>query len=199
MHSDNNNLNLYLVYLGGRATSCHTEIHDIRWVVGQNIEDTYAILRREWIGNQNGLHIDGYMKIKYIDGFEVQLEEVNSASNHQNYSRPINRSFNYLWFINLGGYDPNKLTEMHEFILVVATNEKQAKDRAKRKLLQGLISKHVDDIHKIDFLESVDGVLLTSPIYGWRVSLVSDPLGRSQNLKPDWYGYQLINKSPQKF
>ena len=37
---------LYLVVLGGRAEKANIELHDIRWVVGSKIEDTYDTLRR---------------------------------------------------------------------------------------------------------------------------------------------------------
>ena len=41
---------LFLVVLGGRAKLANVELHDVRWVVGSKIEDTYNLLRREWFG-----------------------------------------------------------------------------------------------------------------------------------------------------
>ena len=58
---------LYLVVLGGRAKKANIELHDVRWVVGSKIEDTYDTLRKDWFGSPKGLHIDSYKKIKYID------------------------------------------------------------------------------------------------------------------------------------
>ena len=49
---------LFLVVLGGRAEMANVELHDVRWVVGSKIEDTYDVLRRDWFGNYEGLHID---------------------------------------------------------------------------------------------------------------------------------------------
>ena len=57
---------LYLVVLGGRAKKANIELHDVRWVVGSKIEDTYDTLRKDWFGSPKGLHIDSYKKIKYI-------------------------------------------------------------------------------------------------------------------------------------
>ena len=41
---------LFLVVLGGRAEMANVELHDVRWVVGSKIEDTYDVLRRDWFG-----------------------------------------------------------------------------------------------------------------------------------------------------
>ena len=64
---------LYLVVLGGKADKANIEVHDVRWVVGSKIEDTYDTLRKECFGSPNGLHIDSYKKIKYIDGYKINL------------------------------------------------------------------------------------------------------------------------------
>jgi len=64
---------LYLVVLGGRAKKANIELHDVRWVVGSEIEDTYDTLRKDWFGSPKGLHIDSYKKIKYIDGYKINL------------------------------------------------------------------------------------------------------------------------------
>ena len=38
---------LFLVVLGGRTKMANVELHDVRWVVGTSIEDTYDALRRD--------------------------------------------------------------------------------------------------------------------------------------------------------
>ena len=67
------NIFLYLVVLGGRAKKANVEVHDVRWVVGSKIEDTYDTLRKDWFGSPKGLHIDSYKKIQYIDGHKIDL------------------------------------------------------------------------------------------------------------------------------
>ena len=67
---------LYLVVLGGRVKKANIELHDVRWVVGSKIEDTYATLRKDWFGSSKGLHIDSYKKIQYIDGHKINLINV---------------------------------------------------------------------------------------------------------------------------
>ena len=69
---------LYLVVLGGRAEKANIELHDVRWVVGSTIEETYDTLRKDWFGSSRGLHIDSYKKIQYIDGYKINLINVEN-------------------------------------------------------------------------------------------------------------------------
>ena len=57
------NIFLFLVVLGGRVDKANVELHDVRWAVGSKIEDTFDILRRDWFGSIEGLHIDSYKKL----------------------------------------------------------------------------------------------------------------------------------------
>ena len=54
------NLSLFIVVLGGRSLKSNIEIHDVRWVLGETIEDTFPELRKQWLGKKSGLHIDSY-------------------------------------------------------------------------------------------------------------------------------------------
>ena len=69
---------LFLVVLGGRAKKANVELHDVRWVVGSKIEDTYDALRRNWFGTSEGLHIDSYKKIKYVDGYKITIKNTEN-------------------------------------------------------------------------------------------------------------------------
>ena len=60
------NLSLFIVVLGGRSLKSNIEIHDVRWVLGESLEDTFPELRKQWIGKSNGLHIDSYKRIEYV-------------------------------------------------------------------------------------------------------------------------------------
>ena len=64
--------------LGGRAEKANIELHDVRWVVGSKIEDTLDTLRKDWFGSSKGLHIDTYKKIQYIDGYKINLINVEN-------------------------------------------------------------------------------------------------------------------------
>ncbi len=158
---------LYLVVLGGRAKKANIELHDVRWVVGSKIEDTYDTLRKDWFGSPKGLHIDSYKKIKYIDG--------------------------NLWFVNIGGYDPSSMQEKHEFGLVIASNKLEAKNKAKSKWLIGYEKKHKDDMASIEILISCDNCELIKKIGNWKIELIPDNDFIEENNYPDWYGYQKID------
>ena len=75
---------LYLVVLGGRAKKANIELHDVRWVVGSKIEDTFDTLRKDWFGSLKGLHIDSYKKIKYIDGYKIILKNFENDKINKN-------------------------------------------------------------------------------------------------------------------
>ena len=62
--------------LGGRAKKSNIELHDVRWVIGSKIEDTYNVLRNDWFGTLKGLHIDSYKKISFVDGYRINLKNI---------------------------------------------------------------------------------------------------------------------------
>ena len=182
------NLSLFIVVLGGRTLRSNIEMHDVRWVLGESIEDTFPELRKQWIGNRNGLHMDSYKRIQYVDGYKISLSK--STNNDLISSKTEDNS---LWFINLGGYDPKKMYEEHQFTLVVAKKAIDAKKKAKRNWEANLESKHNDDYSGINYFEQVDD-LHPIKIKNWEINLIPDPKERSEELIPDWYGYRRIDK-----
>ena len=120
-------LSLFIVVLGGRSLKSNIEIHDVRWVIGESIEDTFPMLRKQWLGKISGLHIDSYKCIKYVDGYEIVI----SKSNKNILISPKTEDLK-LWFVNLGGYNPRKMYEEHEFNIIVAKKAIEAKKKAKK-------------------------------------------------------------------
>ena len=131
------NIFLYLVVLGGRAKKANIELHDVRWVVGSKIEDTYDTLRKDWFGSLKGLHIDSYKKIKYIDGYKINLINLEKDKIEKKQLVKKNKALKYLWFVTIGGYNPTSIQEKYEFGLVIASNKFEAKNIAKSKWLIG--------------------------------------------------------------
>lgn len=164
---------LYMVYLGGQATGSNIEVHDVRFVIGENIEETFHDLRSQWFGELNGLHMDCYTQIESIDGYRVELKDVPSDSILQPY------------FVNLGGYDPNVLGELHEDGLFVAKNANDAKEKALATLLTGTQQTHKDNIMVVDHC------LTISKVGSKYLHLTESVPGKP--LKPDWYGYHRID------
>ena len=183
-------LSLFIVVLGGRSVKSNIEMHDVRWVLGESIEDTFPELRRQWFGQKNGLHIDSYKCIKYIDGYkivisEVETKEINSIKNFSEDKT--------LWFVNLGGYNENSMNEEHEFTLVVAKKATEAKKKAKNNWKANLKKKHNDDYSGISKFDPIDNLHSIKNILNCEIKLIPDPKKRSEKLIPDWYGYMRID------
>ena len=157
--------------LGGRAEKANIELHDVRWVVGSKIEDTYDTLRKDWFGSPKGLHIDSYKKIKYIDGYKINLINFKKDKIYKNQLVKNNESKNYLWFVNIGGYNPTSMQEKHEFGLVTASTKIEAKNIAKSKWLIGCKKKHKDDIASLEMLFCCDDCELIKKIGNWEIEL----------------------------
>ena len=183
------NLSLFIVVLGGRTLKSNIEMHDVRWVLGESIEDTFHELRKQWFGNKQGLHIDSYKRVKYVDGYKIVISK--ATKNKSIDSKSEDES---LWFINLGGYDPKKMYEEHEFTLVVAKKAIDAKRKAKKNWKSNFKKKHNDDYSDINNFEQVDDVHSIKRIRSWEIKLISDPEERSEEIIPDWYGYMRIDK-----
>ena len=185
---------LYLVVLGGRAKLANVELHDVRWVIGSKIEDTFDALRNDWFGTNEGLHIDSYKKIKYVDGYRITLKNIKKEKFKNN--KNINGKYTkkYLWFVNVGAYDPSSLQEKHEFGLVVASSKLEAKNMAKSKWLMGCEKKHKDDIASLKKLIDCDDCKLIKKIGNWEIELTLGNNLIEESNKPDWYGYKRIDK-----
>jgi len=191
MSNNNQCYKLFLVVLGGRAEKCHIELHDVRWVVSKSIEDAFPLLRNQWFGRKQGLHIDSYMEIKFIDGYKVSLVRKEVLMNS-----PKNKSLSekYLWFVNYGGYDPNSLYEMHAFDVIVANSSVEANAIARDRLLCGAFNKHKDDLISISSNILLDDCYSIAESNGWKIKLIKDARSRSQKIIPDWYGFLRIDK-----
>ena len=183
---------LFLVVLGGRAKKANIELQDVRWVVGSKIEDTYDALRKDWFGSPKGLHIDSYKKIKYIDGYKINLINFDKDKIDENQLVKKNKAKKHLWFVNIGGYNPASMQEKHEFGLVTASNKLEAKNIAKSKWLIGCKKKHKDNIASLEMLINCDDCELIKKIGNWEIELTLDNKFSEENNYPDWYGYQKI-------
>ncbi len=183
---------LYLVVLGGKAKKANIELHDVRWVVGSKIQDTYDTLRKDWFGSPQGLHIDSYKKIKYIDGYKIKLIYFEK-DNIDKKQLEKNKAKKHLWFVNLGGYNPTSMQEKHEFGLVTASTKLEAKNLAKSKWLIGCKKKHKDDLSSLEMIISCDDCEQIKNIGNWQIELIPDNNFIQENNYPDWYGYKKID------
>ena len=86
------------------------------------------------VWSPKGLHIDSYKKIKYIDGYKINL--IYFEKDKKQLVKK-NKAKKHLWFVNIGGYNPTSMQEKHEFGLVIASNKLEAKNISKSKWLIG--------------------------------------------------------------
>ncbi len=183
---------LFLVVLGGKTTKANVELHDVRWVIGSKIEDTFDVLRSEWFGSLEGLHIDSYKKIQHVDGHKINLRKTEIKKKNDFLPRKIFKK--NLWFVNIGGYHPSSMQEQHEFGLVVASSSTEAKNIAKSKWLCGFLKKHKDDISSLKKLITLDDCELIKRIGTWEIELTKENNLFEEDNSPDWFGYKRIDK-----
>tara|TARA_B100000401_G_C52795520_1_gene715668 strand:+ start:286 stop:870 length:585 start_codon:yes stop_codon:yes gene_type:complete len=191
----NKNKYLFLVVIGGRVPKANIEIHDVRWVVGSTIKETFDVLRKDWIGSKDGLHIDSYKKIVSVDGYNVNLKKKETIKKDNIGFKKKIKTTKKLWFVNLGGYDPSSMQEKHEFGFVVASNALEAKNIAKSKWLIGLKKRHKDDIAYLKIFKDVDNCEIIKNVGIWEIELSLDDGFVNETQIPDWYGYMRIDKA----
>ena len=130
------------------------------------------------------MHIDSYKKIKYLDGYKINLRNVKNLKIKNKKSSDTSNTKKNLWFVNIGGYDPSSMQEKHEFGLVVASNKLDAKNIAKSKWLIGCKKKHKDDIASLEMLMRCDDCELIKKIGNWEIELTPDNNFISENNYP---------------
>lgn len=139
-------LKLFSVVLGGRADGCHVELHDVVFVVGQSLEETYPDLISNWFGNKKRLHIDSSIELKYIDGHEVVISDKTPQTDKK------------IFFVNFGGYRPNHFGEIHETGFYVASSKSEVLTRAKKDLCLFHLESHCDDNLLLDDVISINKI-----------------------------------------
>jgi hypothetical protein len=166
---------LLAVLLGGNcAPRSNTELHDVVFVAGDRIEDTYADLCELWFGTLPGLHVDSWVELDVVDGHRVTLARERPKAGPR------------LYFIDLGAYRPGEFAELHARSFLVGASEDEVKRRAKAAWNEaaaragGLDSVHTDDLYEVDecleigevsgrhvVLEPTDEPATTRPHNGW--------------------------------
>ena len=111
-------MKLFAIYVGGEYERANIEIHDMRFVPAESLEETFEQLRNEWWGIPKSLHIDCWAQLSEVDGYAVSLKPYPYAGAER------------LYYVNLGGYDRAEFIEKHKNAFVVATSAPDARKRA---------------------------------------------------------------------
>jgi hypothetical protein len=158
---------LHVFMLGGRHPQARIEIHDVAFANVERIEDAYPQLRRDWFGQAKGLHVDGWLAVDGIDGYQVRFGDAAPAAGAPR-----------LYFVNLGGYVPHSLGEAHDYLLLVADDDGEARRKARQRRDGSWIKPHTDALLDVDDCIAIDQVggryvqLLPGPHLG--IALASD-------------------------
>ncbi|MCB1181939.1 DUF1543 domain-containing protein [bacterium] len=145
---------LFAVLLGGNcAPRSNIELHDIVFVAGESLAETYPRLLELWFGTPAGLHVDSWLELAVVDGHRIVLGRDPAAAGAK------------LFFVNLGGYRAGEFAELHARTFVVAASADEAKERAKATLMGDCESVHTDDLY------DVDEVLEVGVVGEWHVGL----------------------------
>jgi len=145
-------MKLFVIYIGGTHEKAFIELHDMRFVIAEKIEDTYDELRKTWWGTPESLHLDAWGELDYVDGYNVSF--INDPK----------ESENRLYFVNLGGYDSNEFTELHKNVFVVAPNESKAKVKALKQILDWE-SHHRDYQFELENILDISNLMKENKVY----------------------------------
>lgn len=131
-------MKLFMYQVGGNFKNSNVELHDIRFSVGETVEDCYQDLRAQWWGDPESLHLDCWGAVEQVEGHDVSLVAADGEP-----------AADRLFFVNLGGYSPTEFAELHRNVLIVAQNAVDAKKKA-IALVQGWSLPHKDRLFEVD-------------------------------------------------
>lgn len=138
---------LYVVMLGGKHPRAKIEVHDVVFVIADNLKDAYPQLREGWFGSPQGVHIDSWMCVDGVEQWKVEISPLAPAPDSPR-----------LYFINLGGYEAQVFGEAHHYLLVVAQNKTEAKAKGRRQMLRHWSQPHTDALLDVDDCLPIDQV-----------------------------------------
>jgi hypothetical protein len=161
---------LFLFYIGGEAPGANIEVHDVQFVAAESPQQAFPRLIERWYGIPSSLHIDTYTRVTWADGYDVALAAEQPKDDEK------------LWFLNIGGYRPGHIAELHACGLFIARSQAEAKKRAKKSLLTGAVLQHTDD--QVD----VDDCIHLADVDGLHVHLTPNPHGSADG-QPEFQGY----------
>lgn len=131
-------MKLFMFYVGGDCGNSNTELHDVRFSVGERAEDCRDDLRRQWWGEPKSLHLDCWGEVEQADGYDISLTTVPSTD-----------AFEKLFFVNMGGYDPLEFSELHKNVLLVAPDARAATRKALSQIRSWTLP-HKDSVLEVE-------------------------------------------------
>ena len=135
-----------MILLGCKPEGRNTEQHDLFFSIGKSLSDAKQDIIDFWKEANGKIHIDGWRKVEFVDGYKIEVVKKNEVISSQKEK---------LFFINLGGYKQNEFEEFHYKMLTVSSDKGKAIQKAKQTAFykhtgfEGAVS-HIDDKYGID-------------------------------------------------
>ena len=161
-------LKLFAVLLGGSARGAMVELHDMTFVAAPTIEAAYPQLKEKWFGTRSSCHVDSWMELNQIDGYDVTLVPEAQAT-------PPLPGSPQLFFVNVGSYPKGRLEESHTYLFLVGNDAKAVKNRATKLGPDGHFLPHKDN------LEIVDQIIAVDSVSGYRIRLTQNAYVHVEN------------------
>jgi len=179
-------LKLYMILLGCRPPGRHTEQHDVFLGIAATLDELIPEVKKFWSAGQ--VHIDAWREVTSVEGHRISivLRNTEAAS-----------AAGKLFFINLGGYLPNRFEEQHYIVLTVKPDKGAAFKEAKASLFYknnhfaGAVS-HIDDKFGVDVDDLYHVEEMLTPAQKQKYQLEISP---AENLSEDemHLGYLNLN------
>lgn len=147
-------MKLFAVFVGGNHSGANVELHDVRFVTGETLEDTVPQLRAAWWGTVSSLHIDGYAELTHVDGRPVRVVPGPAPA-----APEVS-----LWFVNVGGYTPALFGEQHHYLFLAGASKAEVWTRA-RSLSPEWTGRHKDNFATVDEVLEVNTLLGTDGVH----------------------------------
>ncbi len=144
--NDPADLKLFQILLGSKAPGRNVEQHDYFFGIATTLKALLPAIKAFWPEAGDNIHIDGWREVNVVEGHVIKVTLRN-----EDYV-PSSKK---LFFINLGGYQQNKLEEQHYTVLTLQDNKSQAVLQAKASVffktnsMKGANS-HIDEKYGID-------------------------------------------------
>lgn len=133
----------FAVYLGGKAKGASIEVHDIAFVIAEDVKSAFPQLKESWFGEKSSVHVDAWADLSEVDGHRISLSRKPAKGPK-------------LFFINIGFYQKEIFAEQHRFHFLVAESKEEAKAKARKLYEKGTQLSHLDNVVEIDEIRELE-------------------------------------------
>ena len=135
-----------MLLLGCKPPGRHTEQHDVFFGIATSLHELVPEIKAFWPEPER-IHIDAWREINTVDDWQITISERSDNTR-------LNTGLR-LFFINLGGYLPDRFEEQHYMLLTAKHDRAKAMEEAKQTIFfkhnhfEGANS-HIDDKYGVD-------------------------------------------------